>query len=367
MEEAFLFIKTKIKNKKTNIKNFPKEYDIPNLNREIKIELDEKFYDFYSLQPKNEKPFYINSPLFCLIKRYKDDIFDNILSILLNYNFKIKIGLELEFYVLNNLNKIDILRELKKILQNVENIETERGKNQFEIKTKPYTDLNDLVFDYQIILKELNNFCISNNLSLNFDALPFNDDCGSSLQINLSLVDEKGNNIFSRTKIDNNLVDSDLMLNCIGGLLNNLNQNLLFYIKNEKCLKRFDLEQNIKIKNLDKYPAPTFISWGINNRTASIRIPTPSIINLEKYIEEDNKNRRIEFRVPSASADLTLTLIGVLSSLINGIENNITPSVEKNSFDITITNDNLEQIENNIDILNDIFKINENILFFNKR
>lgn len=259
IEETFLFIKTKYKNK-CNVKGFFKKNGLPNLSGEVDIKLDKNFYDFWMLQPKNEKPFYINSPLFSVIKQKKNDIFNNLLLIFSSYNFKIKIGLELEFYILNNVNKIDILRELKNLINNAENIELERGKDQFEIKTKPYVNLNDLVYDYQEILKKLNNFCNSNNLSLNFDALPFENDCGSALQVNLSIISDDGKNLFSRSRVDNNFVDSNLILNCIGGLLNNLNKNLLFYIKNENCLKRFDLEQNIKIKNLNKYPAPTFVS-----------------------------------------------------------------------------------------------------------
>ncbi|HSQ97353.1 MAG TPA: hypothetical protein VLL98_01395 [Rickettsiales bacterium] len=356
-----MFIKDKFKKKK--FKNTSKKPEIPNLHKEVEIKLDKEFYDFYTLQPNDERPFYKNSILFSIIKQHKNQILNNLVSILSNYDFKIKIGLEIEFYITNNSKNLNILRELKKILKNIENIETEKGQNQFEIKTKPYIDIVELVCEYQTILKEVNNFCISNNLNLNFDALPFDNDCGSALQINLSLVDFNKKNLFSRTKIENTLVDSDLMLNCVAGLLNNLNKNLLLYINDEKCLKRFDLEQNIKIKNLNKYPAPTFVSWGINNRTASIRIPTSSITNLEKYIEEDNKNRRIEFRIPSANADLTLTLIGVLSSLINGVENDLKPNVEKSAFDITINNENLERIENDINILNDIFEINIDILY----
>lgn len=365
-EESLLFIKKQLKKKNFEMKNISKRMEIPNLNKEIEIKLENEFYDFYTLQPNDERPFYNNSILFNIIKQNKDKIFDNLISIISNYDFKIKIGLEIEFYITNNSKNLNIVKELKNILKNVDDVEKERGQNQFEIKTKPYTNLKELVCDYQNILKEIKKFCTLNDLKLSFEALPFENDCGSALQANLSLTDFNGKNLFSRTKINNDLVDSKLMLNCIGGLLNNLNKNLLLYINNEQCLKRFDLKQNIKIKNLNKYPAPTFISWGINNRTASIRIPTPSIKNLEKYIEEDNKNRRIEFRVPSANADLTLTMIGILSSLINGIENNLKPSVEKSSFDITVTNEDLEQIENDINILNDIFEIKTNVLYIDK-
>jgi glutamine synthetase len=361
-KEFFLPVIKKSK-KKTLIKKPEfKEYGVPNLNKEIEIKLD----NFSTLQQKNEHPIYNKSILFLIIEKHKDDILDNLISIIsVIYSFKIKIGIEIEFYINNNVKNIDIIHELKKIIKNTDGVEKERGQNQFEIKTKPYTDLKKLVSDYQFILENINNFCSSNNLKLSFDALPFDNDCGSALQINLSLINSNQKNLFSRTKIDNDMIEGDLMLNCIGGLLNNINKNLLLYIKNEECLKRFNLEQNIKIKKLNKFPAPTFISWGINNRTASIRIPTPTVKDFSKYIEEDNENRRIEFRVPSASADLKLIIIGVLSSIIDGLENDLKPHIEKSSFDITTTNDNLEKIETNISNLNNIFKINENVLFFN--
>ena len=155
-----------------------------------------------------------------------------------------------------------------------------------------------------------------------------------------------------------------MLLSCIAGLLNNLNNNLLLYINNEKSLNRFDLEQNIKIKNLNKYPAPTFVSWGINNRSCAIRVPTPSDIkDFKEYILKDNRHRRIEFRIPSADADLKLVLIGVLTSILNGLENNLIP-IEKTSFDVLVNNEGLEIIETDYLILNDIFKIKNNYLFF---
>ncbi len=73
---------------------------IPNINKEIDIVLDHKTYDFYSLQPKNTEPFYVNSPLFIILKKHKKAIFNNLLEILQkSYDFKVKIGLELEFFI----------------------------------------------------------------------------------------------------------------------------------------------------------------------------------------------------------------------------------------------------------------------------
>ena len=83
-------------------------------------------------------------------------------------------------------------------------------------------------------------------------------------------------------------------------------------------------------------------------------------------MKEDSKSRRIEFRVPSSNADIYLVLIGVITSIIEGIESNLTPHVERTSFDVLEKNSTLEKIEDNYDNINDIFKINNDILFFNK-
>ena len=339
---------------------------IPNLHKEIEIKLDKKTFDFYDLQPKNKKPFYKFSPLFIIIQKNKIEIINNLIEILkYSYDFKIKIALELEFYILNNIHNIDILKELKKILPNIENIEKEEGENQFEIKTKPTTNIQDFINNYLDILKILTEFVLKNNLDLKLDASPFEDDCGSALQINLSIVDKNNNNLFARHKNEKNLMqESDLLYNCLAGLLKNINNNLLLYIKDEKCLSRFDVEKNKKIVEKNKYPAPTYISWGINNRSTSIRIPTPHNITLENYIEEDNKSRRIEYRIPSANADIYLVMIGILTSIIEGIDNNLTPHIEKTAFNVLLKNDNLEKIEDDIERINDIFKINEDVLFF---
>ena len=365
-KESFLFLKTFFKkNKNTfNLENFRKIKGVPDLNREIEINLDKQTFDFYDLQPKNEKAFYLKSPLFIIIQNHKNKIFENLINVINLLDYKVEIGIELEFYITNNNQNLDIVKELKKIITNVENIEEERGNNQFEIKTKPYTNITQLINDYEKIKETLNSFCAKNNLIINYEALPFKEDCGSALQLNISLLDKNNQNLFARKNLNGNLVESDLLLSCIAGLLDNLNNNLLLYINNEKSLNRFDLEQNVKIKNLNKYPAPTFVSWGINNRSCAIRVPTPSDIkDFKEYILKDNRHRRIEFRIPSADADLKLVLIGILTSILDGLENNLIP-IEKTSFDVLVNNEGLEIIETDYLILNDIFKIKNNYLFF---
>jgi glutamine synthetase len=291
----------------------------------IIIDFDDKMLE------KNTTPFYLKSPSFLLIERHKIDIFNNLVEIVKDYDFQIKIGIEIEFYTKNPPS----------------NSVKEMGNNQHEIQTKTFTDLQLLVEHFNEIRK----------IEADFTALPDENDCSSALQINLSL-EKNGMNLFARE----NENETQLLLNCLAGLLKNINNNLLLYIKDENSLKRFNLERNRKIHSLNKYPAPTFISWGINNRSAAIRIPTPK--DLKNYKENDKKERRIEFRIPSADADIYLVMIGILSSIIEGIDNNLLPHIEKTSFNVLEKNDGLIQIIDSILDANDRFHINEDVIFY---
>ncbi|GMO62240.1 MAG: hypothetical protein Ta2D_08600 [Rickettsiales bacterium] len=321
--------KTKKQVKQITSKNikYEREFEISSIN------FDEKW-----LLEKKLIPIYTTSPLFYLIKQNKIEIFNNLVKICNCYDFTIKIGVEIEFYT-DNINKNDFDG------LNIENIIDEMGAGQKEIQTKPYTDLQLLVSEYNKIKEILKD--------ADFNAIANENDCSSALQINLSL-EKEGNNLFAREEEQEN----SLLLNCVAGLLKNINNNLLLYIDNENCLKRFDLDRNKKVVAEKKYPAPTFVSWGINNRSCAIRIPTPK--DFKNYVEIDKKERRIEFRVPSSAADIYLVLIGVLSAIIEGIDDNLMPHIEKTSFNVLEKNDKLEKIGDNINE----FKINKNVLFY---
>lgn len=324
-----------------------------------KLEL-KNHYNYEVIKDLNIKPIYTSSILFNLIKSNKEEIFENLVRTFHDENYVVKIGIELEFYVMQNPNRVSIIYELKKILTGIENIEKEMGKNQVEIKMKPYTDLRKLVLDYQNNLMAIDNFARENSVVFDFSATPVENDCGSALQINISIVDSDDNNLFAKMGDK----ESDLMLNCVAGILNNINNNLLLFIKSEKCLERYSLTRNKKLRDDKKYPAPTFVSWGVNNRTAAIRIPTPNKIDIKNYVEENNKNRRIEFRVPSSEADINLVLIGVLSMIYDGVKNDLSPIACKTSFDVMETNEGLTIIECDMKNLQNDFRVNEEILFY---
>ncbi len=269
----------------------------------------------------NIKPFrfYVNQNINRLLKENIDAF-----KIL---NIDPKIGIEIEFYSLKNIENIEkfynqIFDFSKKNNIEILNIEKERGYNQFEIQFKPYLDILKLINDYN----KIKNFLLNlENYKITFEARPFYYDVGSALQINITL-NKNEENLFARVKKNEKKQETQLLKNCVAGLLKKNNSFLQLYINSINCLIRYDLEFCKMFYDKGKIPGPVFNNWGVNNRTCCIRIPVPKNFNdFVKYDLEDKKNRRIEFRVPSSNSDIKLAIYGVLESLLFGIENNLEP------------------------------------------
>jgi len=194
-------------------------------------------------------------------------------------NLKIKIGAELEFYSSNN----DFTGlEIKK----------EEGDGQYELITPVFDDIEEFIAYFLEAKQKLKG--------ANFAAKPYSLQPGSALHINISLWDEEGNNLYAKAEEE----ESKLMLYSIAGLLHFLKEDLKIFVPDKEDYQRF----------IDEPHTPTTISWGANNRTVAVRVPTT-----------DSINRRIEHRVPSPNADITQVVTAILKAILYGIENQILP------------------------------------------
>lgn len=302
-----------------------------------------KVYSANDLNKISTIPVYDNFDTIFIfyIKNNIDFLLEKVINDLNKNNFFPVIGIEIEFYLQEKYNNPEFYKKTKDFCSknniNILEIDKEWGNNQIEIRFDKYTNLKKLIKDYD----NLKNFLI-NNFNAVFATAPLLHDAFSALQVNVNLVDKNNNNLFARN-IDenNNKVESGLLINSVNGILHTVNIFLPLYIKNSNCLRRFNFEKNIYLYNKGKTPAPTFISWGVNNRTASIRIPTPK--EFTKYEELDNKSRRIEFRIPSSNADIKTCITGILLSMLYGIKNNLN-IYEKTNFNILKSNENLKKI-----------------------
>jgi len=318
------------------------------------------YFSFESFKEVPIKACYEKHPIFIIIENNKTEILKNLLD-LLQKKFRInpKIGIELEFYLYDDVkNRFSKSAEYKKKIQKIldsvykqakaENIEIlklekERGAGQFEVKTKPYTDIVKLSKHIKKLKSLIKKEAKKNGFFANFSAQPFVDDCGSSMQVNISLENKQGQNLFERILEEGEKRESDKLLHCVSGLCELMNVSMPFFVCSENCYKRYNLDLNKFLHQCGKYPAPTFISWGINNRTTALRIPNTVFKNIQQYKKEGDKNRRIEHRVPSSDADISMALIGVLMGICYGL-NNKKEGNFKTYFNVFEKHEGFEQI-----------------------
>ena len=80
------------------------------------------------------------------------------------------------------------------------------------------------------------------------------------------------------------------------------------------------------------FEAPTAICWGLGNRSATVRVP--------RYYRNQNKNKRIEYRVPDPTANIYLLESALLLAGLDGIKKKMDPgdSVEENVYKISASN-----------------------------
>ena len=77
------------------------------------------------------------------------------------------------------------------------------------------------------------------------------------------------------------------------------------------------------------FEAPTNVCWGMGNRSAAIRVPM--------YYRNQEKSKRIEYRVPDPTANIYLLEAALLLAGLDGIKNKIDPGdpVEENVYKLT--------------------------------
>lgn len=252
--------------------------------------------------------------------------------------YVLKIGIELEFYLLDN-NGLPFVLEANTI-QNffhdleaqlttehiqIYGFEEEDGDNQFEIKLAPTADLLQLATDIQHTKECIRNTATQHALMADLSTTPIPGDCSNSLQFNLSLWRDDANCFSSQDMLSNELV-----LFSINGLLLTLAESMIFFSPEVKDYQRHNIAVNRAIYARGKQVAPINISWGFNNRTAAIRIPSFTA-NIDLHQDQqlswsaqlqqkiDLNLCRIEHRVPSIHCHPTLAMAAIIQALKRGL------------------------------------------------
>lgn len=127
-----------------------------------------------------------------------------------------------------------------------------------------------------------------------FMAKPFSDRAGSGLHLHVSVNDAAGNNIFA----SDDPAGTAKLRHAVGGLKSLLADGMAIFAPNANSYRRF---------RANSY-APVAPTWGVNNRTVSLRVPAGPA-----------KGRHIEHRVAGADANPYLALATLLAGVHHGL------------------------------------------------
>ena len=176
----------------------------------------------------------------------------------------------------------------------------EYAPGQFEANLRHQTDAR-CAADHAVFLKQIvKSAARAAEFQASFIAKPYADRPGTGLHIHLSLLDESGRNVFD----DGTASGSELLRHAIGGLQALMADSMALFAPNTNSYRRFQPDMF----------APVNRHWGINNRSAGLRVPVgPS------------DSRRIEHRVSGADANPYFALAAVLAGVHHGLSQKLDP------------------------------------------
>jgi glutamine synthetase len=215
------------------------------------------------------------------------------------------IGFELEFYLQGAYDQ-GVIKALESKVGY--EFEEERGDGQFEIKTDYSFDIVALCDHLEDVKRSLSEAASEYGLEVLFDALPYQQQPGSGLHVHINLYDPKQRYYpFCKLSQDE---ESGWMLYAINGLLEHMAESMCYFAPDEGSMRRY----------ISGKEAPHTISWGGNNRTVALRLPTTTT---------EPQRRRIEHRVPCASASPHFVVSAIIEGVRRGILSRKKPDLDK--------------------------------------
>ena len=196
---------------------------------------------------------------------------------------------------------LHMLRQLRDAGLAVTAANHEFSPGQFEINLG-HSDLVDAA-DRSFRLKSaVQEIARQRGLLATFMAKPFNDEGGSGFHVHVSVNDESGRNVFGDPDGPDGL--SALGRHAIGGVLAHAPALSALLNPTVNSYKRFGPDTL----------APWLIDWGLDNRSAMVRIPP-----------ERGRASRMELRLGDATANPYLAIGGLLAAAYLGIRDKLDP------------------------------------------
>ena len=177
---------------------------------------------------------------------------------------------------------------------------SEYAPGQMEIVLRHRADVLKACDEGIMLKRAIKATAEKHGMAATFMAKPYAQWTGSGMHIHVSLGDEQGNNLFAAE----DPMQNELLLHAIGGLKAAMAESMLIFAPNANSYRRF---------RRNSY-APVSASWGINNRTVSLRIPAGAA-----------NACHIEHRPSGADANPYLVMAAILAGMHYGITEKADP------------------------------------------
>lgn len=177
---------------------------------------------------------------------------------------------------------------------------SEFAPGQVELTLKHKADALRAADDAVLYKRMAKGVALRHGCEATFMAKPWSDRAGNGFHVHLSVNDAEGNNLCASDDVEG----SDLLKQAIAGMKALLGEGMAILAPNANSYRRF---------KANSY-APVAPTWGVNNRTVSLRVPAGP-----------PKTRHVEHRVAGADANPYLVLAVLLASAHHGIKNKLDP------------------------------------------
>ena len=191
----------------------------------------------------------------------------------------------------------------------VRTLMSEYAPGQFEITLEHRADALRAVDEAVMFKRAVRGVAARHGCIACFMAKPFDVLAGAGMHLHASLADAEGRNVFA----DAAPAGSPLLREAIGGLRETMADAMAIFAPHANSYRRFRAMSY----------APVAATWGVNNRTVSLRVPAgpPS-------------SRHVEHRVAGADANPYLVAAVVLAGMLRGLERRSDPGppIEGNGY-----------------------------------
>lgn len=175
----------------------------------------------------------------------------------------------------------------------------ENGPGQYEINLNHVPDALRAADNAVLLKRIVKGVARKHGLDATFMAKPYGTQAGSGMHVHFSIVDRNGRNIY----VGDDGPSADLM-HSVGGLLNFMQESVAILAPHANSYRRLTPSEN----------APTYASWGLDNRSAAVRVITSS-----------KPATRIEHRVAGADSNPYLVLAMILQAALMGMKERAQP------------------------------------------